>query len=84
MGVEYSCYYISLFLPNRLFFLRVHMRPALEPLEIMILRGAQGVRVLKGDLGVRVPRAQARRVATPSELINLNQRVRIPWTVPIT
>ena len=40
MGVEYSCYYISLFLPNRLFFLRVHMRPALEPLEIMILRGA--------------------------------------------
>ena len=35
-------------------------------------------------LGVRVPRAQVRGVAIPSELINLNQGVRVPWTVRIT
>ena len=40
--------------------------------------------VTRGALGIRVPRAQARRVATPSELIDLNQGVRVPWTVPIT
>ena len=80
MGVEYSRYYIFLFLPNRLSFLQVHIRPALEPLGVMVPRGALGVRVPRGALGVRVPRAQARRVATPSELTNLNQGVRVPWT----
>jgi hypothetical protein len=38
----------------------------------------------RAALGVRVPTAHARRVATPSDLINLNQGVRVPWTVPIT
>ena len=51
------------------------VRPALKPLGKMVLRGL---------LGVRVPRAQVRRVATPSELINLNQGVRVPWTDRIT
>ena len=40
--------------------------------------------VPRDALGVRVPRAQVRRVATPSKLINLNQGVRVPWTVRIT
>ena len=43
-----------------------------------------GVMVPRAALGVRVPRAHARRVATPSDLINLNQGVRVPWTVSIT
>jgi hypothetical protein len=38
----------------------------------------------RAALGVRVPTAHARRVATPSDLINLDQGVRVPWTVPIT
>ena len=40
--------------------------------------------VPRGAQGVRVPRAQVRRVATPSELIILNQGVRVPWTDRIT
>ena len=40
--------------------------------------------VPRAALGVSVPRAHARSVATPSDLINLNQEVRVPWTVPIT
>ena len=47
----------------------------------MVPRGALRVRVPSGVLGVRVPRAQAVRVAIPSELINLNQGVRVPRTV---
>ena len=43
-----------------------------------------GIMVPRAALGVRVLRAHARRVATPSDLINLNQGVRVPWTVPIT
>ena len=40
--------------------------------------------VPRAALGVKVPRAHARRVATPTDLINLNQGVSVPWTVPIT
>ena len=40
--------------------------------------------VPRDALGVRVPKAQVRRVAIPSERINLNQGVRVPWTVRIT
>ena len=40
--------------------------------------------VPRGGLRVRVPRAQVRRVATPSELLNLSQGVRVPWTDRVT
>ena len=43
-----------------------------------------GVMVPRAALVVRVPTAHDRRVAIPSDLINLNQGVRVPWTVPIT
>ena len=49
-------------------------------LGVRVPRAALGVRIPRGALGVRVPRAQVRRVATPSEVINLNQGVRVPWT----
>ena len=42
------------------------------------------VMVPRAALGVRVPRAHARRVATPSDRIDLDQGVRVPWPVPIT
>ena len=42
------------------------------------------VMVPRAALGVRVPRAHTRRVATPSDLIKLKQGVKVPWTVPIT
>jgi hypothetical protein len=51
----------------------IYIRPTLITLGVMVPRAA---------LGVRVPRAHARRIATPSDLIN--QGVRVPWTVPIT
>jgi hypothetical protein len=82
MGVKYSCYnkcHIRIF--NPIDSLRPYIsscggyiRPALITLGVMVPRAA---------LGVRVPGAHARRVATPSDLINLNQGVRVPWTVPI-
>ena len=53
-------------------------------LGVRVPRAALGVRVPRAALGVRVPRAQVRRVATLSELKNLNQEVRVPWTDRIT
>ena len=84
MGVKYSCYnkchIICIFNPidslwPYISFCGVYIRPALITLGVMVPRAA---------LGVRVPRAHARRVATSSDLVNLNQGVRVPWTVPIT
>jgi hypothetical protein len=85
MGVKYSCYnkchIICIFNPP-IYSLRpyissfgVYIRPALITLGVVVPRAA---------LGVRFPREHAIRVATPSDLINLNQGVRFPWTVPIT
>ena len=84
MGVKNSCYnkchIICIFNPIDSLWpyissCGVYIRPALITLGVMVPRAA---------LGVRVPRAHARRVATSSDLINLNQGVRVPWTVPIT
>jgi hypothetical protein len=84
MGVKYSCYnkchIISIFNPIGSLWpyissCGVYIRPALKTLRVMVPRAA---------LGVRVPRAHARRVATPSDRIDLNQGVRVPWPVPIT
>ena len=52
-----------------------------------ILRGVHearsetlGVKVPRAALRVRFPRAHVRKVATPSDVIELNSGVRIPWT----
>ena len=42
------------------------------------------IRTALTPLGVRVRRAHARRVGTPSDLINLNQGLRVSWAVPMT
>ena len=93
MGVKYSCYnkchIISIFNPIDSLWpyissCRVYIRPALKTLGVMVPRAALGVRVPRAALGVRVPRAHARRVATPSDRIDLDQGIRVPWPVPIT
>ena len=58
------------------FILRGIYKPALKTLGVMVPRAALGVRVPRAALGVRVPRAHARRIATPSDRIDLNQGVR--------
>ena len=66
------------------FILRGIYKARFENPRVMVPRAALGVRVPRAALGVRVPRAHARRVATPSDRIDLNQGVRVPWPVPIT
>ena len=81
MRVKYSCYnkchIICIFNPIDSFWPyispgEVYITPALITLGVMVHRVA---------VGVRVPRAHARRVSTPFDLINLNQGVRVSWRV---
>ena len=64
--------------------LGIYKARSVKTLGVMVPRAALGVRVPRAALGVRVPRAHARRVANPSDRIDLNQGVRVPRPVPIT